>query len=72
MQLLTCSVEDLLVHKVFAGREKDWIDVEGVASRQGSRLNRRLVEDELRPLLELKDAAHDMDRLREILDHSPM
>lgn len=72
MQLLTCSVEDLLVHKVFAGREKDWIDVEGVASRQGSRLNRRLVDDELRPLLELKDAAHDMDRLREILDRSPM
>ncbi|MGH3566599.1 MAG: hypothetical protein ACRDRH_11330 [Pseudonocardia sp.] len=42
--------------KVFAGREKDWLDVEGVASRQGSRLNRRLVAVELHPLLELKIA----------------
>ncbi|MGH3612311.1 MAG: hypothetical protein ACRDRK_06880, partial [Pseudonocardia sp.] len=71
VQLLTCGAEDLVVHKVFAGREKDWLDVEGVASRQGSRLNRRLVEVELRPLLELKDAPHDMDRLWEIFDRDP-
>lgn len=71
IQLLTCSAEDLVVHKVFASRDKDWLDVEGIVGRQGSRPNRRLVEDELRPLLELKDAAQDMNRLAEILNRRP-
>ncbi|MDN5854389.1 MAG: hypothetical protein L0K86_16370 [Actinomycetia bacterium] len=66
--LLTCSAEDLVVHKVFAGRERDWTDVEGVVARQGADLDRVLIEAELAPLLELKDAAHHKDRLDEILD----
>jgi len=31
----TCSAEDLVVLKVFAGRPQDWIDVEGTIVRQG-------------------------------------
>lgn len=46
--------EDLLVHKGFAGREKDWLDVEGIVLRQRSRLDIGLVEAELHPLLDLK------------------
>lgn len=66
-QLLTCSAEDLVVHKVFAGRERDWTDVEGIAARQGADLDHALIEFELLPLLELKDAGHHKDRLDEIL-----
>lgn len=34
-QLITCSAEDLVVLKAFAGRDRDWADVEGILRRQG-------------------------------------
>lgn len=52
--LLTCSAEDLIVHKTFAARDRDWLDLEGVIVRQ-TQLDWSQVLDELRPLLELKD-----------------
>lgn len=61
--LVTCSAEDLVVHKVFAGRDKDWLDVEGIALRQGPRLDAALVLRELRPLLALKGAPEAERRL---------
>jgi len=64
--LTTCSAEDLLVLKVFAGREKDWLDVEGVVLRQADRLDRALVRRELEPLLELKDDNVSLARLEKI------
>ncbi len=54
-RVTTCAAEDLLVLKAFAGRPQDWLDVEGVIVRQGARLQRGLVLDELRPLLDLKE-----------------
>jgi hypothetical protein len=65
--LTTCSAEDLVILKTFAGREVDWLDVRGVAVRQGSRLDQTLIFHELEPLLELKGAAESADRLRGIL-----
>ena len=53
-ELRTCSAEDLLVHKAFAAREHDWLDLEGILDRQQSRLDLDLVRRELRPLAELK------------------
>ena len=53
--LITCSAEDSIVLKAFAGRVQDWLDVEGIIVRQGPRLNRELVLNEVRPLLELKE-----------------
>ena len=66
--LLTCSAEDLVVHKVFAGRDHDWLDVQGIVDRCGGDLDRALISAELAPLLELKDAMSNMDRLEEILE----
>jgi hypothetical protein len=66
--LLTCSAEDLVVLKAFAGRDKDWMDVEGIVTRQGRRLDAALVLSELEPLLELKDDILSLPRLRAILD----
>jgi len=65
--LRTCSAEDLVVLKAFAGREIDWADVRGVAVRQAGRLDEALIFRELEPLLELKGAPEAASRLREIL-----
>jgi hypothetical protein len=64
----TCSAEDLLVLKAFADRAQDWLDIEGVIVRQGPRLDRALVLEELRPLLELKEDSFRRDILGPIPD----
>jgi hypothetical protein len=66
--LTTCSAEDLVVHKVFAGRNRDWSDVEGVLIRQHQRLDLTLVRSELGPLLELKQQPEARDRLDRLVD----
>lgn len=65
--LLTCSAEDLLVHKAFAGRPRDWLDIEGVLARRFATLDHELVLREAGPLLELKGDPDDIDRLRTLL-----
>jgi hypothetical protein len=65
--LTTCSAEDLVVHKTFAGRELDWGDVERVLTRQHGKLNWNQIRTELAPLLELKGAAEAMDKLDRML-----
>jgi hypothetical protein len=52
--LRTCSAEDLLVHKLVANREKDWLDIEGVLARRWGRLDLALLRQEVKPLLELR------------------
>jgi hypothetical protein len=61
--LTTCSAEDLMVHKVFAGRDLDWGDVEGVLIRQHGKLNLAQIRSELKPLLELKGALEALAKL---------
>jgi len=68
----TCSAEDLLVLKAFAGRVQDWLDIEGVIVRQGVRLDRVLVLEELRPLLDLKEDEEAEARIVELFTkHQP-
>lgn len=65
--LTTCSAQDLVVHKVFAGRDLDWGDVEGVLIRQHGKLAWQQIREELGPLLELKgtvEALGKLDRLQ--------
>jgi hypothetical protein len=61
--LITCSAEDLLVHKVFAGRDRDWGDVDGILARQYGRLDLTLVRQELAPLLDLKEEPEALAKL---------
>lgn len=63
VSLRTASAEDLLVMKAFADRPQDWSDIEGILSRQKTRLNWRQVEQELNPLCELKESPAILDRL---------
>ena len=59
-----CSAEDLVVLKAFADRSRDWADIEGVLLRTGCRLAWEIVETELEPLCEAKEAPHILPRLR--------
>ena len=52
--LRICSAEDFIVYKVFAGRDHDWGDVDGVLQRQ-RHLNLDVIRRELPWLLETKD-----------------
>jgi hypothetical protein len=63
----TCSAEDLVVLKAFASRPQDWIDVEKVIIRQGQRLNRQLIIEELTPLAELKEDPQILEHLQSLL-----
>jgi hypothetical protein len=68
-QVTTCSAEDLVVHKAFAGRDKDWLDIRGIVVRQGRSLDAPLIWTELLPLLELRDDETTESRLRGLLEH---
>jgi hypothetical protein len=64
LELATCSAEDLIVFKAFAGRPRDWLDIEGIVTRQGAGLDATLIWHELLPLLELKEDVETEGRLR--------
>ncbi|NUM52668.1 MAG: nucleotidyl transferase AbiEii/AbiGii toxin family protein [Candidatus Hydrogenedentes bacterium] len=69
-RIRTCSAEDLIVMKSFAGRTKDWADVEGIILRQRGKLDWAYVFDQLRPLADLKGAPElvaELERRRDIL-----
>jgi len=65
-RLRTCSAEDLIVHKVFAGRAHDWQDVEGIVARSHD-LDVGLIRAELPPLLAAKGTVGDLARLESML-----
>lgn len=62
----TCSAEDLVVLKAFASRPQDWIDVEKVIIRQGERLDRPRVIEELTPLVELKEEPQILEHVQSL------
>ena len=61
----TCSADDLVVHKAFASRDRDWLDIDGILMRQGTKLDTRLIFHELRPLVELKQDNNIIPRLEQ-------
>ncbi len=65
--ITTCTAEDLIVHKAFAGRDKDWLDIVGIVTRQGPKLVVHTIWAELLPLLELRDDVITESRLRALL-----
>ena len=63
--LRTCSAEDLIVLKAFAGRGQDWVDVERIIVRQTGALDWSYVQTQLQPLAELKGAPEILDQLEQ-------
>jgi len=66
-ELRTCSAEDLVVHKAFAGRPQDWLDLERVLMRQKDRLDTALIYRELEPLAYLKEEPGIVTRLQSLI-----
>ena len=64
--LLTASAEDMVVLKSFAGRDRDWLDVEGILARQGPKLDWGYIRRELVPLCELKNSPENVERLQRL------
>jgi len=54
LDIRTCSAEDLVVLKLFASRPLDIRDAEGIVVRQAAKIDWAYVEEQLRPLAELK------------------
>jgi hypothetical protein len=63
VMLRTCAAEDLVVMKAFAARARDWLDVEGIITRQTGKLAWTYIRRQLQPLAELKGAPGIMDDL---------
>ena len=64
LTLRTASAEDLIVMKAFAARQKDWMDIEGIITRQSGRLDWTYIQTQLEPLVELKAAPELLDELQ--------
>jgi len=62
-KLRICTAEDLIVMKAFAERDRDWLDIGGILTRQEDRIEWQTVWDELTPLCELKESPQILDRL---------
>lgn len=63
VKLRTCSAEDLIVMKAFAGREQDWVDVSSIIIRQAEKLDWDYIWRQLKPLAGLKDDANTIQEL---------
>jgi hypothetical protein len=69
LKIRTCSAEDLIVLKLFASRPLDIRDAEGVILRNGQALDWRYIEDQLRPLADVKqdpEIMRTLARLRQL------
>ena len=66
-----CSAEDLIIHKMVAGRPQDISDVQGVLFRQGDNLDFRYLAEWLArftELLEGPDLQQMFEKLRQELE----
>jgi hypothetical protein len=63
ISLRTCSAEDLIILKAFAGRGQDWADIERVIVRQTGKLDWDYIREQLKPLAELKEMPTILDEL---------
>lgn len=69
--LPTCSADDLFIMKAFASRPKDWMDTEGIVSRQGAGLDQAYVLSRLQELSEAVYRPEIVVAARRILKGKP-
>ena len=61
--ITTCSAEDLVIHKAFAGRDKDSMDIRGILKRNAEWLDWGIIEGELTALVALTEDRTPLERL---------
>lgn len=62
-----CSAEDLIVQKVVAGRDKDWLDVETLLIEQRDRLDQAYIGNWLSQFVEALDNPEIVTRYQRLL-----
>ena len=65
--LRTCSAEDLIVHKAFASRPQDWVDIEGVILKQRGVLAWSQLWTDLAELSALKGEVAMLETLEQVI-----
>jgi hypothetical protein len=68
--LRCCTAEDLVVMKAFAGRPRDWQDVECVVSRR-EHLDQTYIIGQLEPLCVMREDRETLARLRDLFGVAP-
>jgi len=67
-RLITCSAEDLVVMKAFAGRQTDWADITTILRRQRKALDRTFVADQLEGLCDLREDLAPLRHLKQLME----
>jgi hypothetical protein len=62
----------VVVHKAFANRGLDWLDMKGILLRQGAALRVDLIFQELRLPLQLKGEPEIEERLRQMIENEQL
>ncbi len=65
ISLRTCSAEDLIIFKAFADRLQDWADIQNIISVQNN-LDWSYINEQLAPLVELKEEPEIFDKLNKL------
>ncbi len=63
-----CSLEDLIIQKVVADREKDWLDLEALLLEQYDKLDEAFVEDWLAQFAEALEKPEILTKYRRLLE----
>lgn len=61
-----CTREDLIIMKAFAGRTKDWQDIEGILKRCDKTIDKRYIRGHLGILCELKEDPETVQALERL------
>ena len=71
VSLITCSAEDLVILKAFAGRAHDWSAVEGILVAQGDNMDWNYINEHLSILCEVKGDRETIVRLEQLRKSCP-
>ncbi len=63
-----CSAEDMIIQKVVAGRDRDWLDVEELLVAQHDRLDQSYIEGWLAQFTEALERSEMLTRYQELHD----
>lgn len=63
-----CSVEDLIIQKVVAGREKDWLDLEALLLEQFGKLDEAFIDDWLQQFAEALENPEILTKYRQLVE----
>ena len=63
-----CSAEDLIIQKIYSGRDKDWPDVEALLIAQDGKLDETYIEDWLEQFAEALEKPEILTKYRTLVE----